>query len=125
MGPSQNAKLMHTRALHQLKVINTSGDSCVFNPDDFLLKKGSKLTPAKVSTIVKGHHDSEEAYQFFVWARQQRGYKHNGLAYGAIIHSLCRTKHFGLLEKVLEDLRTEKFSLRLPTFTFILKSMGQ
>ncbi|KAL3687887.1 hypothetical protein R1sor_014196 [Riccia sorocarpa] len=85
----------------------------------------SKLGAYHINEVLKHQREPLLAWEFFNWAKTQRGYKHDVRTYTTMIGILGRVGDFDTCSMLLENMRKEGCEPSVVTFNRLIHSYGR
>ncbi|KNA25246.1 hypothetical protein SOVF_008260 [Spinacia oleracea] len=86
-----------------------------------LQESGVIMRPGLAERVLNRCGDAGNlAYQFFIWASRQPGYKHSYDVYKAMVRTLSKMRQFGAVWAIIEEMRRESPRLITPDVFVVL-----
>ncbi|KAL2629880.1 hypothetical protein R1flu_014566 [Riccia fluitans] len=90
-----------------------------------LAEYNTKLGAYHINEVLKHQREPFVAWEFFNWAKTQRGYKHDVRTYTTMIGILGRVRDFDSCNKLLQNMRKEGCEPSVVTFNRLIHSYGR
>ncbi|XP_024545756.1 pentatricopeptide repeat-containing protein At1g18900 [Selaginella moellendorffii] len=85
----------------------------------------ANLNAYQVNEILKQQKEAGVAYNFFIWARKQAGFKHDVHTYTTILGILGRAKSFDVLNNLLDEMIREGCEPNVVTYNRLIHCYGR
>ncbi|KAF7806152.1 pentatricopeptide repeat-containing protein [Senna tora] len=79
----------------------------------------------QANQILKQLQDHSVALGFFYWLKKQPGFKHDGHTYTTMVGILGRARHFGAINKLLEQMMRDGCQPNVVTYNRLIHSYGR
>ncbi|KAK4776445.1 hypothetical protein SAY86_005133 [Trapa natans] len=86
---------------------------------------GCSIDAYQANQILKNLHDHGVALGFFDWLKEHPGYKHDGHTYTTMIGILGRSRQFGAINKLLDQMVMEGCHPNVVTYNRLIHSYGR
>ncbi|XP_010251396.1 PREDICTED: putative pentatricopeptide repeat-containing protein At5g08310, mitochondrial [Nelumbo nucifera] len=122
---SEDAVSIHsdsTTVVEELTAIFTNQP--LLRTSEELTTLGTKLNTETVESVLKGLKSWRIAYEFFSWAADQDGYRHNCYTYNAMASILSRAKQTAKLKILARDMVNSRCPMTPGALGFLIRCLG-